>query len=92
MVVFEGAAPKKSDYRRFTIRTAAGSSDDYAAMAEVLSRRYAQWQSQVGDLASRSGYDASFATLPNLVVIDGGKGQLGAGLGLLGGFREQGVA
>ncbi len=91
MVVFEGAAPKKSDYRRFTIRTAAGSSDDYAAMAEVLSRRYAQWQSQLEISPHDPAYDASFATLPNLVVIDGGKGQLGAGLAVLGGFSEQGV-
>ncbi len=91
MVVFEGAAPKKSDYRRFTIRTVAGSSDDYAAMAEVLSRRYAQWQSQLEISPHDPAYDASFATLPNLVVIDGGKGQLGAGLAVLGGFREQGV-
>ena len=40
MVVFEGGAPKKADYRRFTIRTVEGS-DDFASMAEVLSRRYA---------------------------------------------------
>src|SRR4051812_30123787 len=79
MVVFEGGAPKKSDYRRFTIRTVEGS-DDFASMAEVLGRRYAQWEKQ----AERSPYDAerdaSFAALPNLVVIDGGPGQLSAGL------------
>src|ERR687883_2091411 len=91
MVVFEGGAPKKSDYRRFTIR-AVEPGDDYAAMAEVLGRRFGQWQKQ----AERSPYDAerdaSFAALPNLVVIDGGKGQLGAGLEPLQGFRERGVA
>ncbi len=91
MVVFEGGAPKKSDYRRFTIRE-VDPGDDYAAMAEVLSRRYAQWSKQ----AERSPYDAerdaSFAALPHLVVIDGGKGQLGAGLEPLHGFRERGVA
>jgi excinuclease ABC subunit C len=92
MVVFEGAAPKKSDYRRFTIRDAEGSSDDYAAMAEVLSRRFAQWQSQLEISPHDPSYDASFAALPNLVVIDGGKGQLGAGLAPLAGFRDQGVA
>src|SRR5437763_15173424 len=43
MVVFEGGAPKKSDYRRFTIRTVEGS-DDFASMEEVLSRRFAQWE------------------------------------------------
>jgi excinuclease ABC subunit C len=91
MVVFEGGAPKKSDYRRFTIRTVEGS-DDFASMAEVLSRRYGQWEKQ----AERSPYDAerdaSFAALPNLVVIDGGPGQLSAGLEPLRGFRERGVA
>jgi excinuclease ABC subunit C len=91
MVVFEGGAPKKSDYRRFTIR-AVEPGDDYAAMAEVLSRRFGQWSKQ----AERSPYDAerdaSFAALPNLVVIDGGKGQLAAGLEELEGFRERGVA
>jgi excinuclease ABC subunit C len=91
MVVFEGGAPKKSDYRRFTIRE-VDPGDDYGAMSEVLSRRYAQWEKQ----AERSPYDAerdaSFAALPNLVVIDGGKGQLAAGLEPLEGFRARGVA
>jgi len=91
MVVFEGGTPKKSDYRRFTIRE-VDPGDDYAAMGEVLSRRFAQWEKQ----AERSPYDAdrdpSFGALPNLVVIDGGKGQLAAGLEPLRGFRERGVA
>jgi excinuclease ABC subunit C len=91
MVVFEGGAPKKSDYRRFTIRE-VDTGDDFAAMAEVLTRRYAQWERQ----SERSPYDAerdaSFAALPNLVIIDGGKGQLGAGLEPLQGFRDRGVA
>jgi excinuclease ABC subunit C len=91
MVVFEGGAPKKSDYRRFTIREVE-PGDDYAAMGEVLARRQAQWAKQ----AERSPYDAerdpSFGALPNLVVIDGGKGQLAAGLDPLQGFRERGVA
>jgi excinuclease ABC subunit C len=92
MVVFEGGAPKKSDYRRFTIRSLAGSSDDYAAMAEVLSRRFAQWERQADISPHAADYDASFAALPNVVVIDGGKGQLAAGLGPLRGFRDRGVA
>ena len=90
MVVFEGGAPKKSDYRRFNIRE-VDPGDDYGAMAEVLARRYAQWEKQ----AERSPYDAerdpSFGALPNLVVIDGGKGQLAAGLEPLQGFRERGA-
>ena len=92
MVVFEGGAPKRSDYRRFRIRTLDGSSDDYAAMAEVLARRFAQWERQADISPHDADYDASFAALPNVVVIDGGKGQLAAGLGPLRGFRERGVA
>ena len=91
MVVFEGGAPKKSDYRRFTIRE-VDPGDDYAAMAEVLSRRYAQWEKQNERSPYDAERDASFAALPNLVVIDGGKGQLAAGLEPLAGFRERGVA
>ena len=88
MVVFEGGAPKKSDYRRFTIRTVEGSSDDYASMAEVLGRRFAQWERQADISPHDPAYDASFAALPNLVVIDGGKGQLAAGLGPLRGLSR----
>jgi excinuclease ABC subunit C len=92
MVVFEGGAPKKADYRRFTIRSTEGAPDDFASMAEVLGRRYAQWERQADISPHDPAYDRSFAALPNLVVIDGGKGQLAAGLGPLGGFRERGVA
>src|SRR5438067_12795598 len=91
MVVFEGGAAKKSDYRRFTIRSLDGSADDYAAMAEVLARRFAQWQRQEDISPHDADYDASFASLPNVVVIDGGRGQLSAGLAELRGFRERGV-
>jgi excinuclease ABC subunit C len=91
MVVFEGGAPKKADYRRFTIRE-VDPGDDYGAMAEVLTRRYGQWEKQ----SERSPYDAerdaSFGALPNVIVIDGGKGQLAAGLEPLRGFRDRGVA
>jgi len=92
MVVFEGGAPKKSDYRRFTIRSTEGAPDDFASMAEVLSRRFAQWERQADISPHDSAFDQSFASLPNLVVIDGGKGQLAAGLEPLRGFRDRGVA
>jgi excinuclease ABC subunit C len=92
MVVFEGGAPKKSDYRRFKIRSTEGAPDDFASMAEVLERRFAQWERQQDISPHDTAYDQSFASLPNLVVIDGGKGQLAAGLGPLRGFRERGVA
>jgi excinuclease ABC subunit C len=91
MVVFEGGAAKKSDYRRFTIRE-VDPGDDYGAMAEVLGRRYAQWEKQNERSPWDADRDVSFASLPNVVVIDGGKGQLAAGLEPLQGFRERGVA
>jgi excinuclease ABC subunit C len=74
MVVFQDAMPKKAHYRKFGVRTLDGQ-DDFAAMAEVISRRFARLQ----DVAS-DAYDEGFATVPNLVVVDGGKGQLSAAL------------
>jgi excinuclease ABC subunit C len=95
MVVFEGGAPKKSDYRRFRVRGAKNGSDaapdDFAAMEEVLGRRLAQWEQQHERSPHDKEYDASFAALPNVIVIDGGRGQLSAGLRALGGFRDRGV-
>jgi excinuclease ABC subunit C len=89
MVVFEGGAPKKADYRRFGIREAV--QDDVGAMAEVLSRRMAQYVGQRERSPHESDYDESFASVPALIVIDGGKGQLSAGLRELGPFRDLGV-
>jgi excinuclease ABC subunit C len=89
MAVFEGAAPKKSDYRRFGIRDVA--QDDFAAMNEVLSRRMAQFVAQRERSPHEPDYDASFASAPGLIVIDGGKGQLSAGLRALKPFRDLGV-
>jgi excinuclease ABC subunit C len=74
MVVFQDAQPKKSDYRKFAVRSLDGQ-DDFAAMAEVISRRFARLGDGTGDK-----FDDGFATPPNLVVIDGGKGQLSAAL------------
>jgi excinuclease ABC subunit C len=93
MVVFEGGAPKKSDYRRFNVRgLSEGVPDDVAAMEEVLARRLAQWEAQQDLSPHDPKRNESFATLPNLVVIDGGPGQLSAGLRALEGFRRRGVA
>ena len=74
MVVFQDALAKKAHYRKFGVRGLDGQ-DDYAALAEVVSRRFAR----VRDAAAED-YDESFAAVPNLVVIDGGKGQLAAAL------------
>jgi excinuclease ABC subunit C len=89
MVVFEGGAPKKSDYRRFGIREAV--QDDFAAMAEVLSRRMAQYVAQRERSPHDRDYDESFASAPALIVIDGGKGQLSSAIKEVGPFRDLGV-
>jgi len=86
MVVFEGGAPKKSDYRRFGIKGAV--QDDFAAMGEVLSRRMAQYVAHKERSPHDRSYDASFGATPAVIVIDGGKGQLGAGLRELAEFRD----
>ncbi len=94
MVVFEGGAPKKSDYRRFKVwddSNGGGVPDDFASLEQVLSRRMVRFERQHDISPHDKEYDPSFAALPNLVVIDGGKGQLSAGLRALDGFREQGV-
>ena len=74
MVVFQDAVAKKAHYRKFGVRGLDGQ-DDYAALAEVISRRFARLR----DVTAEE-YDESFAASPNLVVIDGGKGQLAAAL------------
>jgi excinuclease ABC subunit C len=73
MVAFQDAMPKKAHYRKFAVRSLAGQ-DDFAAMAEVISRRFAR----LG--VTGEEYDEGFASPPNLVVVDGGKGQLSAAL------------
>jgi excinuclease ABC subunit C len=74
MVVFEDATAKKAHYRKFGVRH-AGGQDDFAMIGEVVARRFARLKPATAD-----DYDEGFAATPNLVVIDGGKGQLGAAL------------
>jgi len=76
MVVFRHGTPHKSHYRRFNIRTVAGP-DDYASMEEVLARRFSRWQvvQEQRELPGKKP-DPAFALLPDLLVVDGGKGQL----------------
>ncbi|MFP6679853.1 MAG: excinuclease ABC subunit UvrC [Dehalococcoidia bacterium] len=76
MVVFENGKPKTSDYRRFKIKSHDGN-DDFASMREVLRRRFARLQKAVEERETntKSANDA-FGIVPDLVLIDGGKGQL----------------
>jgi excinuclease ABC subunit C len=86
MVVFQDGMPKKAHYRKFGVRGLDGQ-DDFAAMAEVVSRRFARVSSGTG-----VEYDEGFATAPNLVVIDGGKGQLSAALAAMQAYELPRVA
>jgi len=70
MVVFENGLPKKADYRKFRIKSVAGAPDDFASMREVVGRRYKRLLEESKEL-------------PDLVLIDGGKGQLGAAVAAL---------
>ncbi len=97
MVVFEGGATKKAEYRRFRVRGEMrdaggnGGPDDFASMEEVLTRRLNRYLEQA-DLSPHDGKrDESFASLPSLILIDGGKGQLAAGMRALRPFVERGV-
>jgi excinuclease ABC subunit C len=78
MVVFEGGVPRKSDYRSFVIRSTEGQ-DDVGSIHEVLLRRFTR---AVG-VSEPGEYDPSFEAVPDLVLIDGGKGQLGAAVAAL---------
>jgi excinuclease ABC subunit C len=86
MVVFEEAVPRRSDYRTFAMRH-EGGQDDFRSIGEAVSRRFARYR-----LVDEEGYDRSFSTLPNLVVIDGGKGQLAAALAAMREFELPRVA
>jgi excinuclease ABC subunit C len=75
MVVFEQGRPKSAHYRRFRIKTVAGA-DDYAMLQEVLRRRFKR-------VKSETSTEGAWAVLPDLVLIDGGKGQLNAALSVM---------
>lgn len=83
MVVFEQGVPRKSYYRRFNIRTVEGP-DDFASMEEVLTRRFNRWKA-AQETAARPGKkpDKAFALLPDLLLVDGGKGQLSRAVAVL---------
>ncbi len=84
MVVYEKGKPRRSDYRKFRLRTVAGP-DDYASMYEVLTRRFShglreQQELQEKELAAEYG---SFTRFPDLIMMDGGKGQVNVALKVL---------
>ena len=80
MVVFENARPLKSAYRKFKIKSFSGQ-DDYGSMAEVLTRRLNEYKK-----AREDGVETGFGRLPDLILLDGGKGQVGAVLPVVAAF------
>ena len=70
MIVYENGRPLKSAYRKFKIRTVEGQ-DDYASMHEVLTRRFQEYEAHKGE-------EDGFGHLPDLILLDGGKGQVSA--------------
>ncbi len=99
MVVFERGVPDKQKYRKFNIKTVIGP-DDFSSMEEVLTRRFNRWVTEEEEKNKRPGHkpDPSFGFLPDLLIVDGGKGQLGRAVdvlerfGLLGKFKLVGLA
>ncbi|MBE3589580.1 MAG: excinuclease ABC subunit UvrC [Firmicutes bacterium] len=71
MTVFEDGRPRPSEYRRFRIQTVSGRPDDFASMQEVIFRRFRR---------AREDASGKWSRLPDLVIIDGGKGQLSAAM------------
>ena len=84
MVVFEKGKPKKSDYRKFKIKTVSGP-DDYACMKEVLTRRFVHGMEESRELEEKELEKeyGSFTRFPDLLLMDGGRGQVNIALSVL---------
>ncbi len=84
MVVYEKGKPKRSDYRKFKIKTVSGP-DDYACMKEVLTRRFVHGMEEQKelDLKEMEKEFGSFTKFPDLILMDGGKGQVNIALEVL---------
>jgi len=90
MVVFEQGVPSKKNYRHFNIRSVQGP-DDFASMEEALSRRFKRWQAaQEGRFEPGAKLDPAFTILPDLLIVDGGKGQLSRAVKVLESFGLSG--
>jgi len=87
MVVFENGRPRRDAYRRFKVHI-SGKPDDYAMMTEVLERRFRRGLAEMNDPTVTRG---KFSELPDLVLIDGGKGQLNVGVSVLQDLNIEGI-
>lgn len=88
MVVFIDGKSKNSEYRRFKIKTVIGAND-YASMQEVIERRFRHGLLELEELKNRNipGKDSKFSNMPDLVLIDGGEGQVNSALEVLNGLN-----
>lgn len=84
MIVYEKGKPKRSDYRKFKLRTVSGP-DDYASMYEVLTRRFTHGMREMEEMEEKdlSEEYGSFTRFPDLIMMDGGRGQVNIALGVL---------
>ena len=84
MVVYDHGKPKRSDYRKFKIRTVKGP-DDYASMREVLTRRFTHGMEESRELKEQDRPEelGSFTKFPDLLMMDGGRGQVNIALQVL---------
>lgn len=84
MIVYERGKPKRSDYRKFKIQSVVGP-DDYASMNEVLTRRFEHGLREQKELEEKQVVDSfgSFSVFPDLIMMDGGKGQVNIALQVL---------
>jgi excinuclease ABC subunit C len=89
MVVFTQGVPNRKLYRKFNIKTVEGP-DDFASMEEVLTRRFKRWISAQESHKIGGKVDESFALLPDILIVDGGKGQLGKAVEVLEEFNLTG--
>lgn len=78
MIVFEGGKPKRSDYRKFKIKTVLGPND-YASMEEVIYRRFNRYKMETEN-SKKASEAGKFSSLPDIIFIDGGKGQVNAAI------------
>lgn len=82
MIVYEGGKPKRSDYRKFKLKNVTGP-DDYASMYEVLTRRFLHGLEEMKELEGRDREIGKFNQFPDLLMMDGGKGQVNIALSVL---------
>lgn len=89
MVVFTQGVPNRKLYRRFNIKTVQGP-DDFASMEEVLTRRFKRYEASKEMQSVGKKIDEAFALLPDILIVDGGKGQLGKAINVIEEFNLRG--